>query len=175
MKDLFLQGSEEASIAIFAEVVKKLHENKDKKLDYGFFQTIEQRCSLLHSFESYNDRLQKLLPQAAKVADQLVASQGKQLLLHGDLHHENMLQSGDDWVMIDPQGVIGEVEYEIGAFIRNPIFILLEQDNLEQIIAHRFNRLSQLLNLDKQRIIDWSFVQAILAACYSEQDGQDAA
>lgn len=175
LKDLFLQGSEEASIAIFAEVVKKLHENKDKKLDYGFFQTIEQRCSFLHSFESYNDRLQKLLPQAAKVADQLVASQGKQLLLHGDLHHENVLQRGDDWVMIDPQGVVSELEYEVGAFIRNPIFMLLEQDNLEQIIAHRFNRLSQLLNLDKQRIIDWSFVQAILAACYAEQDGQDAA
>jgi len=174
LKDLFSQGKEEESIEIFAEVVKKLHAFP-RSYKIGKISTTEQRLSLLHSFESQNNRLKKLLPQAAKVADQLVASQGKQILLHGDLHHENILQRGDDWVMIDPQGVVGELEYEVGAFIRNPIFMLLEQDNLEQIIAHRFNRLSQLLNLDKQRIIDWSFVQAVLAACYSEQDGQDAA
>lgn len=173
LKDLFLQGSEEESIEIFAEVVKKLHAFP-RSYKIGKIPTTEQRLSLLHSFESQNNRFKKLLPQAAKVADQLVASQGTQILLHGDLHHENILQRGDDWVMIDPQGVVGELEYEVGAFIRNPIFMLLEQDNLEQIIAHRFNRLSQLLNLDKQRIIDSSFVQALLAACYSEQDGQDA-
>ncbi len=118
--------------------------------------------------------VQKLLPQAAKLADKLVGTQSKLYFLHGDLHHENILQRDDTWVMIDPQGFIGELACEIGAFIRNPIFTLLEQDNIESLLLYRFERLSQLLNLDKQRIIDWSFVQAVLGACYYEEDCQDA-
>ena len=120
LKDLFLQGKEEQSINIFVDVVKKLHLNPDENIDKKVknnFQTIEQRLSLLHRFKSQNDKLAQLLPQAAQLAHQLVATQGKQYLLHGDLHHENILQRNDEWVMIDPQGVVGELEFEIGAFI----------------------------------------------------------
>lgn len=34
-------------------------------------------------------------------------SMGEQVVLHGDLHHENVLRSGGGWVAIDPNGVIG--------------------------------------------------------------------
>lgn len=201
LKDLFLEGREEETIVIFADLVKRMHAHP-KKYEFEEIQTAEQRLSLLHTFQSKNLRLTQLLPQVAKLADQLVASQGKQYLLHGDLHHENILKrkidnisgedkgrkpdeaesdvsvvvyrtESEDWVMIDPQGVVGELEYEVGAFIRNPLFELLDQQNLEQLMLHRFERLSQLLNLDKQRIIDWSFVQAVLGACYYEEDCQD--
>ena len=51
----------------------------------------------------------------------LCASQTSTRLLHGDLHHYNILRDGDrGWVAIDPKGVVGEVEYEIGAALRNP-------------------------------------------------------
>ena len=125
LKDLFLQGKEEESIDIFVDVIKRLHFDSDKKIDQKMknnFQAAEQRLSLLHRFKSRNDKLAQLLPQAAQLAHELIATQGVQYLLHGDLHHENILQSGDAWVMIDPQGVIGELEFEVGAFIRNPIF-----------------------------------------------------
>jgi len=178
LKDLFLQGKEKESIEIFVDVVKKIHLNLNKNLDFKIksnFQTVEQKLSLLHTFQSKNDQLVQLLPHAIKLADKLIATQGNQCLLHGDLHHENILQQNDAWVMIDPQGVIGELAYEVGAFIRNPLFELLDQNNLESLMLYRFERLNELLHLDKQRIIDWSFVQAVLAACYSEQDGQQAA
>jgi len=29
------------------------------------------------------------------------------VLLHGDLHQDNILSHGDDWLVIDPKGVIG--------------------------------------------------------------------
>ncbi|MBV8660922.1 MAG: phosphotransferase [Candidatus Dependentiae bacterium] len=169
LKDLFLQGNEEKSIEIFADIIKKMHAHP-KKYEIRKIQTAEKRLNLLHTFKSQNYRLQKLLPQAVALAAQLVATQGKEYLLHGDLHHENILQHGDVWVMIDPQGIIGELEYEVGAFIRNPLFELLDQPNLEQLILYRFECLSQLLNLDKQRIIDWSFVQAVLAGCFTEEN-----
>ena len=172
LKDLFLHDGEEASIEVFTQVVKQLHQHAYQNVD-GNFKSASQRLSLLYTFQSTNLRLTQLLPQAVKLSDRLVATQGKQYLLHGDLHHENILKLGDNWVMIDPQGIVGELEYEAGAFIRNPLFELLDQPNLEQLMLHRFERLSQFLNLDKQRTIDWSFVQAVLAACFTEENNNE--
>ena len=43
------------------------------------------------------------------------------MLLHGDLQHYNVLLDKDrGWVAIDPKGVVGELEYEVGALLRNP-------------------------------------------------------
>lgn len=51
----------------------------------------------------------------------LAASQDETTLLHGDLHHYNVLSDvRRGWLAIDPKGVIGEVEYEAGAIFRNP-------------------------------------------------------
>ena len=47
---------------------------------------------------------------------------GGQYLLHGDLHHENILRAGDGaWKVIDPQGVIGARILECGRFIENHV------------------------------------------------------
>jgi streptomycin 6-kinase len=40
----------------------------------------------------------------------LLSSPCKQLVLHGDLHHDNILNDGNDWLTIDPKGIIGEAE-----------------------------------------------------------------
>ncbi|MBS0351162.1 MAG: hypothetical protein JSR33_08260 [Proteobacteria bacterium] len=43
-----------------------------------------------------------------------MASQGEQILLHGDLHYANILWSEQNgWLAIDPQNVIGEREFDI--------------------------------------------------------------
>jgi streptomycin 6-kinase len=94
-------------------------------------------------------------------------------LLHGDLHHGNILFNGEKWVAIDPKGVIGEIDYEVGAFIRNPIPLLLEQHNPTDIIKNRIKCFSQELGLDQQRVTAWAFVQAVLAAHWSAENQED--
>ncbi|MDP1615246.1 MAG: aminoglycoside phosphotransferase family protein, partial [Methylococcales bacterium] len=69
--------------------------------------------------------LKALLPEtlrdfALNRSEELLLSQGEQVLLHGDLHHYNILQHQEAWLAIDPKGVVGEREFEIGAFLRNP-------------------------------------------------------
>src|SRR5512132_4359180 len=77
-------------------------------------------------FERYlttdDARISKQLVEAAqKVFSDLGTSQSRPRLLHGDLHHYNILfDSNRGWLAIDPKGVIGELEYEIGAVLRNP-------------------------------------------------------
>ena len=96
------------------------------------------------------------------------------VLLHGDLHHDNILQNGNDWLVIDPKGVIGEPEYEVTAFIRNPIPELLTHADAPNIILNRITHFAKILELSERRIIDWCFVQAVLAWIWALEDGCDA-
>ncbi len=91
-------------------------------------------------------------------------------MLHGDLHHDNILQQGNDWLIIDPKGVIGEQAYEIAAFIRNPIPNLLSNDNAKDIVQDRINLFSHILNIPKTKIANWCFAQAVLAWIWALED-----
>ena len=60
-----------------------------------------------------------LMEKAHEQYQAVAASGGPHLLLHGDLHHDNILQAGGAWLAIDPQGVIGPPVLEAGRFIQN--------------------------------------------------------
>lgn len=169
LKDLYLDGQEDAALNVFVETIQKLHTapmTEQEQQQYAFIPTIAQKLTSLDTFQSNNQRLMNLVSQAQVLKNQLLATQEVPYFLHGDLHHENILRHHDDWVMIDPQGLIGELSYEVGAFMRNPMFVLLDDSHLIQVLENRFEFISRGLQLDKQRIIEWSFVQAVLAASY---------
>jgi streptomycin 6-kinase len=93
------------------------------------------------------------------------------MLLHGDLQHYNVLfDNARGWVAIDPKGVVGELEYEIGAILRNPV----EQPEIfadPRVIKRRLETLTSHLQLDYSRALRWSFAQAVLSAIWSVEDG----
>lgn len=114
------------------------------------------------------------LQHARQLRDDLLQTITKEVLLHGDLHHDNILSANKTaWVVIDPKGVIGEPAYEIAAFIRNPIPELLQYDNAQASINNRIIRFSEALGLSKKRILDWCFVQAVLAWIWALEDNND--
>lgn len=75
-------------------------------------------------------------------------------MLYGELHHGNILQNDNDWLVIDPKGVIGGPAYEVAAFIKNPMSVLLNLDNSQKVIRNRVKRFVELLELLSQRILD---------------------
>ena len=102
----------------------------------------------------------------------LASSQRHPRLLHGDLHHHNILfDSNRGWLAIDPKGVIGEIEYEVGAMLRNP-FERPELYVSAETVTRRVTRLSELLGSDPRRMLEWGYVQAVLSAVWSIEDGQ---
>lgn len=104
----------------------------------------------------------------------LLASMDEAVVLHGDLHHYNILQSErQPWSAIDPKGVIGEPAYEVGALLRNPFPHLLTWPDLDRILARRVALLSEVLGFDEERIVGWGVAQAVLAAWWSLEDGGD--
>lgn len=114
---------------------------------------------------------ESLIGEARDLYRGLATSQKTIMLLHGDLHHYNVLfDSRRGWVAIDPKGVLGEVEYEVGAMIRNPA----EEPELftsTRTIERRLDRLTTILKLDYGRALGWAFAQAVLSAIWDIEDG----
>ena len=46
---------------------------------------------------------------------------GLDILTHGDFHHHNILRHGDRFVAIDPKPYLGDREYDLFSYLRNPI------------------------------------------------------
>jgi streptomycin 6-kinase len=101
----------------------------------------------------------------------LASTQGTTMLLHGDLQHYNVLFDNErGWVAIDPKGVVGELEYEVGAMLRNPV----EQPEFfanAGTIKRRLEILTGLLPLNYTRALRWSYAQAVLSAIWDVEDG----
>ncbi len=115
----------------------------------------------------------QLVRSAQQVFGDLGASQRNVRLLHGDLHHYNvLLDENRGWVAIDPKGVVGEWEYEIGAVLRNPIE-QPEQFLSRPIIERRLRPFVDALKLDGERIVAWAFAQAVLSAVWGVEDGHE--
>jgi streptomycin 6-kinase len=110
----------------------------------------------------------RLVEQAERLYTELLASAAEPVLLHGDLHHFNILTAErQPWLAIDPKGVVGEPAYETGALLRNPD----EQRMLDRRIqARRVDLLASELGLDRQRILGWGIAQAVLSAWWSYED-----
>jgi streptomycin 6-kinase len=113
-----------------------------------------------------------LAAEAQRVYLDLCATQRDVRLLHGDLHHDNVLfDATRGWVAIDPKGVIGETEFETGAALRNPIE-LPELFTDPHVIDARVRRFSGELTLDESRVVAWASTQAVLAAIWLIEDGE---
>ena len=113
----------------------------------------------------------ELVQRAGEVYRELATSQKQVMLLHGDLHHYNVLfDSNRGWVVIDPKGVIGELEYELGASIRNPF----EHPDFyvsRTVVERRLKQLTDALGLDYDRALGWAFAQAVLSPIWGVEDG----
>jgi streptomycin 6-kinase len=113
----------------------------------------------------------ELVRRAEQIYDDLCVSQGDTRLLHGDLQHYNILQDRErGWVAIDPKGVVGELEYELGAALRNPterpdVFVS------PTTIETRVNTLASALSLDARRVTAWAFAQGVLSVIWGVEDG----
>jgi len=90
-----------------------------------------------------------------QVYGRLLERRGQASFLHGDLHHYNILLSGNGWKAIDPKGLEGEKEFEAAAFLRNPIGTELTAD----VSSARMKIMVDRLGFDPWRLWAWSAVQ----------------
>lgn len=101
-----------------------------------------------------------LLLKARTLKEQLLAKMSDlPVLLHGDLHQDNILSHGDDWLVIDPKGIIGFPINEIWTFVED--------------LSYDLKYISKYFNYSYEEVIQWYYVHLVLAACWQVQDNLD--
>lgn len=146
------QGTE--SLEIACRVMKKLHRASIPE-GHNFPHVKNWLVILDEEWALPTDYLQK----ARKLRDRFLCSSESEVLLHGDLHHDNILQEDGDWVVIDPKGVIGWPINEVWAFILD-----LQRD---------IPWVARYFNFKVQDVFDWYFIHVMLAACWNLEDKLD--
>jgi streptomycin 6-kinase len=115
----------------------------------------------------------RLAAEAETLSRELLDTPGPAVLLHADLHHENVLAAGGgSWLAVDPQGLIGEAEYETGALLRNPLPGLLEKPRPRETLDRRVALLCEALGFDRARVRGWAVAQAVLSVWWSVEDNE---
>jgi streptomycin 6-kinase len=107
-----------------------------------------------------------LFQRADALRADLLASSGTATVLHGDLHHFNVLRAQRaEWLAIDPKGLAGDRCFDVCQFLRNP------GDVSPAMMRRRLDIFCAELGLDRRRTNDWCFVHAMLDACWDFEDG----
>lgn len=108
------------------------------------------------------------LADAKTVLTKLLATSGRTRLIHGDLHHLNLLEDGADYRVIDPKGIQAEPSLEIGAFMRNPQPSVVRLPDLAGRMRHRIERFAQLLGDPIERLWGWAFVEVTMSVDWDD-------
>lgn len=108
------------------------------------------------------------LDRAAALFRDLAASAPAPVLLHGDLHHGNILADGVTWRAVDPRGLAGDPAFEAAALLRNP-----PGSPRVARAPRRLAILAETAGLDPARMAGWGYACAVLAACWAVEDGED--
>jgi streptomycin 6-kinase len=163
-----LSGGDDRAAAILADCVAQLHAPRDGSPPGG----LSRLHAWFHSLFAHEAEL-PILARCAGVARNLLATEQQIVILHGDMHHDNVLHSPRGWLAIDPKGLIGERTYELANLLCNP------QPHGD--IVHRPQRMLRLamlyaerLALDVQRVLGFALAHAGLSAAWSLEDGRDA-
>jgi streptomycin 6-kinase len=167
--ELVLKDQDEQATGILAALIARM--NSVESPD-GCSMVEDWARGFDHYLQSDDVQIPRgLVREARDSYTQLCETQKHRRLLHGDLHHGNVLfDTHRGWLAIDPKGVVGETEYEIGAALRNPV----ERPDLfvsRVVIQRRIDRFRRDLSIDSGRLLRWGFAQAVLSVIWSWEDG----
>jgi len=94
---------------------------------------------------------------AAGLLRELAPSQGEQVLVHQDLHGENVLAAQrEPWLVIDPKPLAAEREFAVAPIVRS-----FELGHSRRDVLYRLDRLCAELGLDRERARGWTIAQTI--------------
>jgi streptomycin 6-kinase len=163
-----IEDDEEAA-RIASQVMKRLWVPAPEKTE---IQTVIDRENSLKRItynnpDGFGPISKETLEEALKIFSELNREITPSYLLHGDLHHFNILKNGNSWTAIDPKGLIGDREYDLIQYLLNK----LPESNVNDIIEKRVDIFVNELNLDKERVLLRGFSHAVLSTCWTIEDG----
>ncbi|MCL2216806.1 MAG: aminoglycoside phosphotransferase family protein [Defluviitaleaceae bacterium] len=150
----------------FCALLQKLHRTPTDIAKYpSYMDWVSDMTTFIKTRSDYTVLYNEMV-KAEKICRQLWGKYTGRLLLHGDLHHENILLGKDGYYAIDPLGVIGDPVFDI------PLFILEEVDwGAEGEYDSIVKTISTKLNVSEQDIRTLVYIESCRANCCCVEDG----
>jgi streptomycin 6-kinase len=148
----------EVALAVVGGLLPRLWKHAE-----GPFRTVGDeaerwRRTLPHAWKAAGRPFERELVDAALAAlDDLVPTQGEQVLVHQDLHGGNVLSARrEPWLVIDPKPLLAEREFGLAPLVRS-----VELGAGRDAAVRRLDLLTGALGLDRDRARRWTIVQTI--------------
>ncbi|MDQ2849071.1 MAG: hypothetical protein M3Y77_22680 [Actinomycetota bacterium] len=155
-----------AAAAVLCAVVARLHEHSPADLE-GF-------VSLRHWFGSLFCDVTPRFDRLRTIADKLLDRAGPVVLLHGDIHHENVLElrrGGQlHWLAIDAKGIVGPREFDYCN-----IFTNWTRSDAVRYFDIRVASVSRLADIDRTQLLRWIACWSALSGIWHLEDGNTGA
>ena len=113
-------------------------------------------------------KLSEKMTKAEEICRHLWEKYPANMLLHGDLHHDNILLGGDGYRVIDPKGVVGNAVFDIPRFILN-------EDDLDK--GNNYAQISRIiaekLGVSERDIALLFYVETCMANSWNVESGNE--
>lgn len=159
-------GFDDEATRILCETAARLHARRGKPLPEliplkRWFMELEESAA------KYDEIIQK----AALAARELLSEQREITTLHGDLHHDNVLDFGSHgWLAIDPKRLLGERTFDFANIFCNPDFEVASSPGR---LARQAMIVAEVAHVDHRRLLQWILAYAGLSAVWIMNSGEE--
>lgn len=173
LAEMSRNGRDDEACAILCGVAARLHTPRPDSPPDGLVSLERWFRELGPAAASHGG----ILAQSSLVADELLKDQRDIRVLHGDLHHDNVLDFGArGWLAIDPKRVIGDRGFDYANIFTNP-----DLDHPQWPVATKPERFARRLEIvteaagiERGRMLRWILAWTGLSAAWYLGDGDPA-
>jgi streptomycin 6-kinase len=169
LADLARSGRDDEATRIICATVAKLHAPRPKPLPeliplLQWFRKLEPAAAIHGG----------LLARSAKIARGLLSEPHDVCVLHGDIHHDNILDFGEErgWLAIDPKRLVGERGFDYANLFCNPDLADLTRPVAAHYFQQRLQTVTEVAGLERRRLLEWIVAWTSLSAAWFISDGQ---
>jgi streptomycin 6-kinase len=113
----------------------------------------------------------RMVEQALSLASDLFTAGEPTVMVHGDLHYQNVLAADrEPWLAIDPKPMAGDAHYELAPMLWNRWAEAVATGNLRFALRRRFHTLVDAAGLDEELARDWVVVRMVYNALWELED-----
>ncbi len=157
---------------VFCDAYSGLHVRPgDASLYPTYIGWVRRITSYMEGKSGY-DFFRGAMRRAEELCLALCEQYGRAMLLHGDLHHDNIISNGAGYTIIDPKGVVGDPVFDIARFVLNELDAdRTHNENMTRVL-HVIDVLGAKLHVPQSVLGQLFFIEAAMANCWSVESAE---
>lgn len=176
------EESLEKRIHAFEQVFRNIHREALEDGRQTYLDWLEGICAFCakqkekpafkeKKFGEYN--LAEFAERARRICKYFFEKYPERMLLHGDLHHDNILLREDgSYAMIDPKGVIGPEILDLPRYIMNEIDTKYAGDAKEHMRSV-VRKMSEVFGYPETEVAQAYFMEVVMGNIWCVEDGEE--